>query len=99
LSYNSLHYDLKGKEEDPRSKWHRHTHTYFAADMDDDPHTEDNTWILNEMNEFVELDVVSVENNLQSFERMGRATFQTLRYLRPSRQRRREGHEGFLQVK
>jgi hypothetical protein len=46
LSYNSLHYDLKKKVGDPRSKWHRYT--YFAADMDDDPKTEDNTGILNE---------------------------------------------------
>jgi ribosomal protein S15P/S13E len=73
LSYNSLHYDLKKKVGDPRSNWHRHT--YFAADMDDDPHTEDNTGILNEYNELVELDGVSAENDLQSFERTAHAMF------------------------
>jgi hypothetical protein len=65
LSYNSLHYDLKKKVEDPKSKWHRHT--YFAADMDDDPKTEDNMGILNEYNELGELDGVSAENDVQNF--------------------------------
>jgi hypothetical protein len=73
LSYNSLHYDLKKKVGGPRSKWHRHT--YFAADMDDDRKTEDNTGILNEYNELVELDGVSAENDLQSFERTAHAMF------------------------
>jgi hypothetical protein len=59
--------------EDPRSKWH--SHTYFAADMDDDPKTEDNTGILNEYNELVELDGVSAENDLQSFERTAHEMF------------------------
>jgi hypothetical protein len=43
--------------------------------MDDDPNTEDNTGILNENNELVELDGVSAENDLQSFERTYRAMF------------------------
>jgi hypothetical protein len=74
LSYNSLHYDLKKKVGDPRSKWHRHT--YFAADTDYNPRTEDNTGVLNEYNELVELDGVSAENNLQNFERTSNAMFQ-----------------------
>jgi hypothetical protein len=67
LSYNSLHYDLKKKVGDPRSKYRRNT--YFAANMDDDDKTEDNTGILDKNNELVELDGVSVKNDLQSFER------------------------------
>jgi hypothetical protein len=67
LSYNSLHYDLKKKVGDPRSKYYRHT--YFVVDMDDDLRMEDNTEILNENNELVELHAVNVENDLQSFER------------------------------
>jgi hypothetical protein len=43
--------------------------------MDDDPHTEDKTGILNEYNELVELDGVSAENDLQSFERTAHAMF------------------------
>jgi hypothetical protein len=66
LSYNSLHYDLKKKVGDPK---------YFAVNMDDDPRTEDNTGILNENNELVELDGVNVENNLQSFGKTARTMF------------------------
>jgi hypothetical protein len=78
---------LKEKVGDPRSKWHRHS--YFAADMDDNTLTEDNTGILNEYNELVELDGVSAENDLQSFERTAHAMFQTLRCMQPSRHRRK----------
>jgi hypothetical protein len=73
LSYNFLHYDLRKKVGDPRSK--RHRHTYFAVNMDDDDRTEDNTGVLNEYNELVELDGVSAENDLQSFERTAHAMF------------------------
>jgi hypothetical protein len=73
LSYNSLYYDLHKKVGDPRSKYHRNT--YFAADMDDDDRTEDNTGILNENNELIELDGVSVENDVQNFERTAHAMF------------------------
>jgi hypothetical protein len=73
LPFNSLHHDLKGKVGDPRSKYHRNT--YFAANMDDDLQTEDNTGILNEYNELIELDGVSVENDLQSLERTAHAMF------------------------
>jgi hypothetical protein len=73
LSYNSLHYNLKGKVGDPRSKYHRNT--YFAANMDDDDRTEDNTGILDENNELIELDWVSVKNDLQNFERTAHAMF------------------------
>jgi hypothetical protein len=76
LSYNSLHYDLKKKVGDSRSKYHRHT--YFAADMDCNPKTEDNTGILNENNELVELDMVNMGNDLQNFERTARAIFPDL---------------------
>jgi hypothetical protein len=44
LSCNSLHHDMRKKVGDPISKWN--THTYFTADLDDDPKTEDNTGIL-----------------------------------------------------
>jgi hypothetical protein len=73
LSYNSLHHDLKEKVGDPRSKWHRNT--YFGANMDDDDRTEDNTGILNENNELIEQDGVSIKNDLQSFERTSCAMF------------------------
>jgi hypothetical protein len=73
LSYNSLHYHLKDKVGDPRNKYHRNT--YFAANMDDDDRTEDNTGILNENNELMELDGVGVENDLQNFERTAHVMF------------------------
>jgi hypothetical protein len=71
LSYNSLHYDLKDKVGNPKSKWFGHT--YFAADLDDNPHTEDNTGILDRYKNLVELDAVSVLNDMQSLERTARA--------------------------
>jgi hypothetical protein len=58
---------------DPRSKYHRHT--YFAANLNDDPKTEDNPGILNENNELVELHAVSVKKDIQIFERTARAMF------------------------
>jgi hypothetical protein len=73
LSYNSLHHDLKDKVGNPNSKWFGHT--YCAADLHDDPHTEDNTGILDRYKRLVELHAVSVLNDMQSFERTGRALF------------------------
>jgi hypothetical protein len=73
LSYNSLHHDLKDKVGNPNSKWF--VHRYFAADLDDDPHTEDNTGILDRYKRLVELDAVSVLNDMQSFEKTARALF------------------------
>jgi hypothetical protein len=64
---------LKDKVGDPRSQYHRNT--YFAANMDDDDRTEDNRGILNENNELIELDGVSVKNDLQNFERTAHAMF------------------------
>jgi hypothetical protein len=64
---------LKDKVGNPKSKWFGHT--YFPADLDNDPHTEDNTGILDRYKRLVELDAVSVLNDMQSFERTARALF------------------------
>jgi hypothetical protein len=53
---------LKDKVGNPKSKWFGHT--YFAADLDNDPHTEDNTGILDQYKRLVELDEVSVLNDM-----------------------------------
>jgi hypothetical protein len=73
LSYNSLHHDMRKKVIDPKSKYFGYT--YFAADLDDNPQTEDNTGILDRYKRLVELDAVSVLNDMQSFERTARALF------------------------
>jgi hypothetical protein len=44
LSYNRLHHDMRKKVIDPKSKCFEYT--YFVADLDDNPQTEDNTGIL-----------------------------------------------------
>jgi hypothetical protein len=62
LSYNSLHHDLKDKVGNPKSKWFGHT--YFAAELNDNPQTEDNTGILDRYKRLVELDAVSVLNDI-----------------------------------
>jgi hypothetical protein len=43
--------------------------------LDNNPHTEDNTGILDRYKRLVELDAVIVLNDMQSFERMARALF------------------------
>jgi hypothetical protein len=43
--------------------------------MDDNDRTEDNTGILNENNELIELDGENVKNDLQNFERTAHAMF------------------------
>jgi hypothetical protein len=58
---------LKDKLIDTNSKLFGHT--YFAGDLDDNPHTEDNTGILDRYRRLVELDAVSVLNDMKSFER------------------------------
>jgi hypothetical protein len=73
LSYNSLHYDMRKNVIDPKSKYFGYT--YFAADLDDNPQTEDNTGILDRYKRLVELDGVSVLNDMQSFEKTARALF------------------------
>jgi hypothetical protein len=74
LSYNSLNHYLKDKVGNPNSKWF--WHTYFAADLDENPQIEDYTGILDRYNLLVELNAVSVLNDMQSFERTARAMFQ-----------------------
>jgi hypothetical protein len=73
LSYRSLHHDLKDKVGNPNSKCFGYT--YCAVDMDDNLQTEDNTGIIDRYTCLVELDVVSVLNDMQSFERTARALF------------------------
>jgi UDP-N-acetylmuramyl tripeptide synthase len=43
--------------------------------LDNNPHTEDNTGILDRYKRLVELDAVIVLNDMQSFERTARALF------------------------
>jgi hypothetical protein len=73
LSYNSLYHDLKDKVGNPNSNWFGHT--YFAADLDNNPQTEDSTGILDRYKRLVELDAVSVLNDMHSFERTAHALF------------------------
>jgi hypothetical protein len=73
LSYNSLHHDLKDKAGNPNSMWFGHT--YFAADLDNNPHTKNNTGILDRYKRLMELNAVSMLNDMQSFERTARALF------------------------
>jgi hypothetical protein len=68
-----MHYHLKEKVGDPNSQWFMNK--FSTADMDEDRKMEDNTGILEENNWLVELDVVSLVNDRQSFERMGYAMF------------------------